>query len=58
MWPSTGLIDKKGKIRAAWEGELDWESAGTYRKVEKAIEALRKESDEAPPKEAPKEPGV
>jgi peroxiredoxin len=43
MWPSTGIIDKKGRIRAAWEGELDWQGAGTYREVERMIERLRKE---------------
>jgi peroxiredoxin len=44
FWPSTGLVDKKGRVRAAWEGELDWQDSGTYKKVEQAIETLRKES--------------
>lgn len=42
-WPSTGIVDKKGRIRAAWEGELDWKSSGEYKKVEQMIERLRKE---------------
>ncbi len=43
FWPSTGIVDKKGRIRAAWEGELDWKSSGEYKKVEQLIERLRKE---------------
>jgi hypothetical protein len=53
MWPTTILIDKKGKPRGKWEGELDWEGRGTYREVERVIETLRREK--APTPEPPKE---
>ncbi len=42
-WPTTILIDKKGNIRGRWEGELDWNNSGEYKRVEQAIESLRKE---------------
>lgn len=42
-WPTTILIDKQGRIRGRWEGELDWNNSGEYTRVEQAIEALRKE---------------
>lgn len=42
-WPTTILIDKQGRIRARWEGELNYDNSGQYRTVEAAIEALRKE---------------
>lgn len=42
-WPTTILIDKQGRIRARWEGELDWNNSGEYARVEQAIETLRKE---------------
>ena len=42
-WPTTVLIDKQGRIRARWEGELDWNGSGDYKKVEAQIEQLRKE---------------
>lgn len=42
-WPTTILIDKQGRIRGHWEGELDFESSGEFKKVEKTIEALRRE---------------
>jgi len=40
-WPTTILIDKQGRIRNRWEGELNWQNAGTFREVEREIEALR-----------------
>jgi peroxiredoxin len=42
-WPTTILIDKQGRIRGRWEGELDWNNSGEYKRVEQAIESLRKE---------------
>lgn len=43
VWPTTILIDKEGRIRGGWEGELDWNNSGEYKRVEQAIEILRKE---------------
>jgi len=42
-WPTTLLIDKRGRIRDRWEGELNWQNSGEYHDVEKRIEALRQE---------------
>jgi thiol-disulfide isomerase/thioredoxin len=42
-WPTTILIDKQGYIRARWEGELNYDNSGEYRRVEQAIEQLRRE---------------
>ncbi len=45
-WPTVYLIDKKGKIRYAWEGELEWNGAGGEAKMSQLIEALLKEEPE------------
>lgn len=42
-WPTTILVDRHGQIRGRWEGELNWQNSGEFRRVEQAIEALRKE---------------
>jgi peroxiredoxin len=54
VWPTTILIDKNGKPRGKWEGELDWQRRGTYREVEKTIEALRREKGPALKPDNPK----
>jgi hypothetical protein len=28
VWPTVYLIDKRGRARYRWDGELDWEHAG------------------------------
>jgi thiol-disulfide isomerase/thioredoxin len=43
MWPTTILIDKQGKIRGRWQGELNWQSSGEFNRVLAGIELLRKE---------------
>jgi thiol-disulfide isomerase/thioredoxin len=43
FWPTTILIDKNGIVRGRWEGELNWQGSGDYKKVEAAIALLRKE---------------
>lgn len=42
-WPTTILLDKQGRARAKWEGELNWDNSGDHKRVEQAIEKLRKE---------------
>ena len=40
MWPSVYLIDKKGRIRYWWYGELNWNEAGGQRIMAAKIEEL------------------
>lgn len=40
IWPSVYLIDKKGRIRYWWYGELDWKGAGGQRIMAERIEQL------------------
>ena len=41
FWPATYIIDKKGRVRGRWDGELDFKGSGEYKKVERGIERLR-----------------
>ena len=43
-WPTVYLIDKKGRVRYQWEGELEWQGAGGEEKMAVRIEDLLKES--------------
>jgi hypothetical protein len=40
MWPSVYLIDKKGRVRYWWYGELNWKEAGGQRIMAAKIEEL------------------
>ncbi len=40
VWPSVYLIDKKGRIRCWWYGELNWEGAKGEKLMRERIEAL------------------
>lgn len=40
MWPSVYLIDKQGKIRYWWYGELNWNGAGGQTIMGRRIEEL------------------
>jgi len=40
MWPAVYLIDKKGRIRYWWFGELDWNGANGQELLEKRIKEL------------------
>lgn len=42
-WPTVFVIDKKGKIRGGWVGELQWNGQDGYGQVTKLIEQLRRE---------------
>jgi hypothetical protein len=45
-WPSVYLIDKKGRIRYRWDGELNWKDAKGEEIMRKKIELLLAEKDE------------
>lgn len=40
MWPSVYLIDRKGRIRYWWYGELDWEGRKGQEIMKKRIKEL------------------
>ena len=42
-WPTTVVIDKHGRIRRTWEGELNWNDSHAYESVERLIATLQKE---------------
>jgi peroxiredoxin len=42
-WPAVCLIDKQGRVRYGWEGELEYRGAGGEAKMTRLIEALLKE---------------
>ena len=44
MWPSVYLIDKSGRLRYWWYGELNWNQAGGQKIMEEKIRELLAES--------------
>ena len=42
-WPTVYLIDKQGRVRIAWEGELEYQGRGGFAKATQMIETLLKE---------------
>ncbi|MCA9149528.1 MAG: redoxin domain-containing protein [Planctomycetales bacterium] len=44
MWPSVYLIDKQGRVRYWWYGELNWQGAGGQEIMAKRIEELMAEA--------------
>ncbi len=40
IWPSVYIIDKQGRLRFWWYGELDWQGAGNQKVAERQIEQL------------------
>lgn len=40
MWPSVYIIDKQGRLRYWWYGELDWEGAGNQKVARQQIDRL------------------
>ncbi len=45
VWPSVYLIDKRGRVRYWWYGELNWETAQGEQWMRARIEALLAEKD-------------
>ena len=40
IWPSVYIIDRQGRVRYWWYGELDWQGAGNQKVARKQIEEL------------------
>jgi hypothetical protein len=39
-WPTVYLIDRKGRVRYRWTGELEWKNAGGEAKLARLIQQL------------------
>jgi peroxiredoxin len=48
VWPSVYLIDKQGRLRYWWYGELDWQGAGGHKLMRQRIDQLLAEPDPTP----------
>jgi peroxiredoxin len=48
IWPSVYLIDKQGRLRYWWYGELDWQGAGGQKVARQKIHDLLAEPDPEP----------
>jgi peroxiredoxin len=44
-WPSTYLVDKKGRVRYRWDGELNWQGTKGEEIMRRKIEQLLAEKD-------------
>ena len=45
FWPAVYLVDKKGKIRYRWDGELNYGGAGGEKKMMELVEKLLDEAN-------------
>ena len=43
MWPAVYLIDKRGRLRYWWYGELNWKEAGGQKIMAEKIDELLSE---------------
>jgi len=43
FWPTVYLIDKHGRVRYRWDGELEWQNAGGEARMARLIDQLLKE---------------
>jgi len=48
MWPTVYLVDKAGRLRFLWPGELNWKGATGEAQIRKHVEALLAEPAPAP----------
>lgn len=48
MWPSVYIIDKQGRVRYWWYGELNWQNAGNQFVARRQIEELLAEPTSLP----------
>jgi peroxiredoxin len=44
IWPSVYLVDKQGRLRSWWYGELNWQGAGGQERMRKQIDQLLAET--------------
>jgi peroxiredoxin len=44
IWPSVYIVDREGRVRYWWYGELDWQGAGNQKVARRQIEELLAES--------------
>ena len=43
IWPSIYLVDKQGRVKYVWEGELEYQGAGGEAKMTRLVETLLSE---------------
>jgi hypothetical protein len=43
FWPAVYLIDKHGRVRYRWDGELEWQNAGGEARMARLVDQLLKE---------------
>jgi peroxiredoxin len=48
IWPSVYLVDKQGRLRFWWYGELNWQGAGAQTLMRKRIDQLLAEPEPQP----------
>ena len=45
FWPCTYLVDKRGRVRYRWDGELNWKDSKGEEAMRRKIEELLAEKD-------------
>jgi len=48
VWPTVYVVDRRGYVRHAWVGELNWQGARGDRVIERVVDALLAEEPDAP----------
>ena len=52
VWPAVYLVDKEGRVRSWWYGELNWKGAAGEQRMRERINRLLKEESPYPAKSA------